>query len=74
MFDLGGLQNELEQLLGIPVEVWTAPDLLLKFRSQVLWEAQPMRVKSPAKLFVSHPNFTFSRRMGGNSQFRNRKL
>jgi predicted nucleotidyltransferase len=42
MFDLGGLQDELEQLLGIPVDVRTPADLPLKFRNQVLLEAQPV--------------------------------
>lgn len=42
LFDLGGLQVELETLLGVPVDVLTPGDLPLKFRSQVLSEAQPV--------------------------------
>lgn len=40
LFDLGGLQDELESLLGIHVDVRTAADLPPKFRIQVLAEAQ----------------------------------
>lgn len=36
LFDLGGLQGELEELLGVPV------DLPPKFCQQVLAEAQPV--------------------------------
>lgn len=39
LFDLGGLQVELEELLGIRVDVVTAADLPLKFRDKVLAEA-----------------------------------
>lgn len=42
LFDLGGLQDELETLLGIHVEVLTPADLPAKFRAQVLAEAQPV--------------------------------
>lgn len=42
LFDLGGLQDELEELLGVPVEVLTPADLPLKFRNQVLLEARPV--------------------------------
>jgi uncharacterized protein len=42
LFDLGGLQIELEDLLGIRVDVLTPGDLPLKFRQQVLSEAQPI--------------------------------
>jgi predicted nucleotidyltransferase len=42
LFDLGGLQDELEELLGVVVEVLTPNDLPLKFRHQVLLEAQPV--------------------------------
>lgn len=42
LFDLGGLQVELESLLGIPVDVLTPGDLPAKFRAQVLAEAQPV--------------------------------
>lgn len=40
LFDLGGLQTELEDLLGVQVDVLTPGDLPLKFRQQVLAEAQ----------------------------------
>lgn len=39
LFDLGGLQVELEELLGVPVDVLTPGDLPPKFRDQVLAEA-----------------------------------
>jgi predicted nucleotidyltransferase len=39
LFDLGGLQVELEELLGVPVDLLTPGDLPLKFRAQVLAEA-----------------------------------
>lgn len=42
LFDLGGLQDELEVLLGIPVDLRTPADLPQKFRDQVLAEAQPI--------------------------------
>lgn len=42
LFDLGGLQDELETLLGIRVDVLTPGDLPAKFRQQVLTEAQPV--------------------------------
>jgi predicted nucleotidyltransferase len=42
LFDLGGLQIELETLLGVPVDVRTPGDLPLKFRAQVLAEARPV--------------------------------
>lgn len=42
LFDLGGLQVELETLLGINVDVLTPGDLPPKFRAQVLAEAQPI--------------------------------
>jgi len=42
LFDLGGLQLELEALLGVHVDVLTPADLPLRFRSQVLAEAQPL--------------------------------
>lgn len=40
LFDLGGLQDELESLLGIRVDLLTPADLPLKFRAKVLAEAQ----------------------------------
>ncbi|GLQ95050.1 nucleotidyltransferase family protein [Dyella acidisoli] len=42
LFDLGGLQDELESLLGIHVDVLTPGDLPQKFRAQVVAEAQPV--------------------------------
>ncbi|RAU19202.1 nucleotidyltransferase [Nitrincola tibetensis] len=42
LFDLGGLQVELESLLGIHVDLLTPSDLPVKFRSQVLAEARPI--------------------------------
>lgn len=42
LFDLGGLQDELETHLGIRVDVKTPLDLPIHFRQQVLQEAQPL--------------------------------
>ncbi len=42
LVDLGGLQVELEELLGVPVDLLTPGDLPPKFRAQVLAEAQPV--------------------------------
>ena len=42
LFDLGGLQEELQALLGLQVDVLTPGDLPAKFRSRVLAEAQPV--------------------------------
>jgi uncharacterized protein len=42
LFDLGGLQDELESLLGLHVDVLTPADLPPKFRAKVLAEAQPV--------------------------------
>ncbi|MBB1088981.1 nucleotidyltransferase family protein [Lysobacter sp. SG-8] len=42
LFDLGGLQDELERLLGVRVDVLTPTDLPTKFRAQVLAEARPV--------------------------------
>jgi uncharacterized protein len=42
LFDLGGLQIELESLLGVRVDLLTPGDLPLKFRSEVLSQAQPV--------------------------------
>ena len=42
LFDLGGLQMELEELLGVPVDLLTPGDLPEKFRKQVLAEAEPV--------------------------------
>ena len=42
LFDLGGLQIELEESLGVPVQVVTANELSRYFRDQVLAEAKPV--------------------------------
>lgn len=42
LFDLGGLQVELEELLGIPVDLLTSGDLPKKFRDTVLAQACPL--------------------------------
>ena len=42
LFDLGGLQVELEELLGVTVDLLTPGDLPAKFRAQVLAEARPI--------------------------------
>lgn len=42
LFDLGGLQDELESLLGIHVDLLTPADLPPKFRAKVLAEARPV--------------------------------
>ena len=42
LLDLGGIQIDLEELLGIPVDVLTPGDLPVKFREQVLQEARPL--------------------------------
>jgi uncharacterized protein len=42
MFDLGGLQFELEALLGVSVDLLTPGDLPAKFRDLVLAEAAPV--------------------------------
>ena len=42
LFDLGGLQDELESLLGVHVDLLTPADLPQKFRAKVIAEAQPV--------------------------------
>ena len=42
LFDLGGLQIELEDLLGVSVDVRTPGDLPPKVRARVLAEATPV--------------------------------
>ena len=42
LLDLTGLQLELEDLLGVKVDVLTAAGLSPKFRSRVLAEARPL--------------------------------
>jgi predicted nucleotidyltransferase len=39
LFDLGGMQDELEQLMGVPVDVVTPRDLPAAFRERVMTEA-----------------------------------
>lgn len=42
LFDLGGLQYELEQLLGCPVDIVTERGLKVRIRERVLREAVPL--------------------------------
>jgi predicted nucleotidyltransferase len=42
LFDLGGLQVELEELLGVSVDVLTPGDLPRKYRAKILAEARPV--------------------------------
>lgn len=42
LFDLGGLQDELQTLLGLHVDLLTPTDLPHKYRAKVLAEAQPV--------------------------------
>ena len=42
LFDLGGLQDELQELLGVSVDVLTLQDLPAKFRDIVEQEARPV--------------------------------
>ncbi|MCA1936322.1 MAG: nucleotidyltransferase family protein [Asticcacaulis sp.] len=42
LFDLGGLQDELETLLGVKVDLLTPGDLPARLRNSVLAEAQPV--------------------------------
>jgi predicted nucleotidyltransferase len=42
LLDLGGLQYELEVLLGCPVDVVTAASLKPRVRARVLQEAEPL--------------------------------
>jgi len=42
LFDLGGLQYDLEQLLGCPVDVVTERGLKPRIRERVLREALPL--------------------------------
>ncbi len=42
LLDLSGLQVELEDLLGVRVDVLTPQDLPSRFREQVLAEARPV--------------------------------
>lgn len=42
LFDLGGLQVTLEDMLGVPVDVVTPGDLPARFREIVISEARPI--------------------------------
>jgi predicted nucleotidyltransferase len=42
LLDLGGLQIELEEVLGVPVDVLTPCDLPARLREQILREASPV--------------------------------
>jgi predicted nucleotidyltransferase len=42
LFDLGGLQDELRELLGVNVDLLTPGDLPLCFRESVISEARPV--------------------------------
>ena len=42
LFDLGGLQDELQELLGLPVDVLTLKDLPPKLRGIVAQQARPV--------------------------------
>ena len=42
LFDLGGFQDEIQELLGVKVDVITPLDLNIRFRAKVLSEAQPL--------------------------------
>ncbi|MCP5245446.1 MAG: nucleotidyltransferase domain-containing protein [Burkholderiales bacterium] len=42
LFDLGELQVELEELLGVNVDLLTPSDLPQRFRDQVVGEARPV--------------------------------
>lgn len=42
LFDLGGLQVTLEDMLGVPVDLLTPGDLPEKFRAKALAEASPI--------------------------------
>lgn len=42
LFDLGGLQEELQALLGVHVDLLTPADLPPRFRAEVLAEARPV--------------------------------
>ena len=42
LFDLGGLQQDLQDLLGVPVDLLTPRDLPQTFRDRVLAEARPI--------------------------------
>ena len=42
LFDLGGLQVQLEELFGVPVDLVTSVGLSPRMRDRILAEAQPI--------------------------------
>lgn len=42
LFDLGGLQVELEEIVGVRVDLLTPGDLPPRFRDQVIAQAKPI--------------------------------
>jgi uncharacterized protein len=42
LLDMGGLYEELRELLGVPVDLRTPQDLSPKFRDRVVSEAMPL--------------------------------
>ena len=42
LFDLGGFQDEIQELLGVKVDVLTPLDISVRFRAKVLSEARPI--------------------------------
>jgi len=42
LFDIGGLQVDLEEALGVPVDLLTPEDLPARIRDRVLREAKPV--------------------------------
>ncbi|MBS0583027.1 MAG: nucleotidyltransferase family protein [Proteobacteria bacterium] len=42
LFELGGLQEELQHLLGVPVDLLTPGEISREFRDRVLAEARPL--------------------------------
>lgn len=42
LFELGGLQEELQEILGLPVDLLTPGDLPAQYRDRVLSEARPL--------------------------------
>ncbi|MGB1109510.1 MAG: nucleotidyltransferase family protein [Gammaproteobacteria bacterium] len=42
LFDLGGLQDELQEMLGVRVDLLTPTDLPASIREKVLAEAKPV--------------------------------
>lgn len=42
LFDLGGLQVDLEEILGVPVDLLTPDDLPESFRQRILEEAREL--------------------------------